>query len=122
MTFNIKAYGYNRYTKAESYRSPYYIISSLVDIVSKNGNYLLNIGPDGDGVVPPPVVERLAAVGSWLKQAGDCIYGTVSGLAPLVRPYPGLTCCSTLGLLLLWSRVWRAQVHEDTNDFLYHCP
>jgi alpha-L-fucosidase len=71
------AYGYNRNTKDESYRSPYYIVSSLVDIVSKNGNYLLNIGPDGDGVVPPAVVKRLEAVGFWLKQAGECIFGTV---------------------------------------------
>lgn len=72
------AYGYNRYTKDEDYRSPEYLITSLVDIVSKNGNYLLNIGPDGDGIVPPPVVERLKAVGDWLSHSGECIFDTVS--------------------------------------------
>ncbi|KAF8305580.1 glycoside hydrolase [Clavulina sp. PMI_390] len=70
------SYGYNRYTKDEDYRSPQYLITSLVDIVSKNGNYLLNIGPDGDGVVPRPVVQRLKAVGEWLAHSGDCIFDT----------------------------------------------
>lgn len=44
---------------------------------------MLNIGPDGDGIVPPPVVERLSAVGSWLKHSGECIYGTV-GFSPTI--------------------------------------
>lgn len=78
------AYGYNRYTKDEDYRSPNYLITSLVDIVSKNGNYLLNIGPDGDGIVPPPVVERLKAVGEWLSHSGECIFDTVSFPSVLV--------------------------------------
>ena len=71
------AYGYNNQTQPDQYRSPSYLISRLVDITSKNGNYLLNIGPNGDGVVTQPIVDRLQAMGAWLKQAGDCIYGTV---------------------------------------------
>jgi len=70
------SYGYNRYTRDEHYRSPKYLITTLIDIVSKNGNYLLNIGPDGDGVVPPPVVQRLKAIGKWLAHSGDCIFDT----------------------------------------------
>jgi len=70
------SYGYNRWTQPNDYRSPTYLIHTLIDIVSKNGNYLLNIGPDGDGVVPPPVAERLLAIGSWLQHSGECIYGT----------------------------------------------
>jgi len=48
----------------------------LIDIVSKDGNYLLNIGPDSNGVVPPPVVQRLKAIGEWLAHSGDCIFST----------------------------------------------
>ncbi|KAF9517083.1 glycoside hydrolase family 29 protein [Hydnum rufescens UP504] len=77
------SYGYNRWTQPNDYRSPTYLIHTLIDIVSKNGNYLLNIGPDGDGVVPPPVAERLLAIGSWLQHSGECIYGTASGISSL---------------------------------------
>jgi len=70
------AYGYNRYTRDEHYCSPKYLITTLIDIVSKDGNYLLNIGPDSDGVVPPPVVQRLKAIGEWLAHSGDCIFST----------------------------------------------
>lgn len=60
--------------KDEDSRSPKYLIASFVDIISKSGNYILNIGPDGDGVVPRPVVERLKAVGEWLEHFNNCIF------------------------------------------------
>jgi alpha-L-fucosidase len=44
--------------------------------VSKGGNFLLNVGPDGTGTIPPKSVENLLAVGEWLKVNGDAIYGT----------------------------------------------
>ncbi len=72
------AFGYNRVTSPQDYRSPHYLLHTLIDIVSKNGNYLLNIGPDGDGIIPQPVVERLLAMGHWLGHSGECIYETVS--------------------------------------------
>lgn len=50
---------------------------SIVDIVSKNGNYLLNLGPNGEGEIIPPMIERLVEVGQWLGHSGDCIYNTV---------------------------------------------
>jgi alpha-L-fucosidase len=58
------------------YKSANRIIDELVDIVSKNGNLLLDITPTADGVMPEPVVERLLAVGRWLEVNGEAIYGT----------------------------------------------
>ena len=52
------------------------IIFKLVDIVSKGGNYLLNIGPTAEGVVPEPSVKVLNEVGAWLRTNGEAIYGT----------------------------------------------
>jgi len=70
------SYGYNRRTKAEEYRSAETIVHTLVDIVSKNGNYLLNLGPDEEGVIIEPMRERLLKVGGWLQHSGQCVYGT----------------------------------------------
>ncbi|KIM24230.1 glycoside hydrolase family 29 protein [Serendipita vermifera MAFF 305830] len=70
------SYGYNQQTRDEDYRSAHDIIHSLVDIVSKNGNYLLNLGPNGEGEIIPAMVERILEVGTWLKHSGSCIYST----------------------------------------------
>jgi alpha-L-fucosidase len=47
-----------------------------VDIVSKNGNLLLDVGPEANGTIPPVQMERLKALGAWLKQNGEAIYDT----------------------------------------------
>jgi alpha-L-fucosidase len=65
------------------------LIHKLVDIASKGGNYLLNIGPTAEGVVPQPSVERLEAMGAWLAVNGESIYGTKAG------PLQGLSWCRT---------------------------
>ncbi|HZW31271.1 MAG TPA: alpha-L-fucosidase [Isosphaeraceae bacterium] len=62
-----------------NWKSPRVLIHSLVDIVSKGGNYLLNVGPTAEGVIPQPSVERLLAVGDWLAVNGEAIYGAGPG-------------------------------------------
>lgn len=57
------------------WKRPGEIIFKLVDIVSKGGNYLLNIGPRADGEIPAPSVEILRTVGAWLKVNGEAVYG-----------------------------------------------
>ena len=64
------------YIESDTFKSPEFIIHQLVDIVSKNGNLLLNIGPRADGTIPEEVQQVLRSVGSWLKLNGDAIYGT----------------------------------------------
>jgi len=64
------------YIQNDTFKSPQFIIHELVDIVSKNGNLLLNIGPRSDGTIPQEVQQVLLTVGSWLKTNGEAIYGT----------------------------------------------
>ncbi|SMP69381.1 alpha-L-fucosidase [Neorhodopirellula lusitana] len=52
------------------------IIHEMVEVISRNGNFLINIGPRGDGSIPEWQVERLEAMGDWLKINGDAIYGS----------------------------------------------
>jgi alpha-L-fucosidase len=71
-----QSFGYNRAEGEAETMAPDELISLLVDIVSKNGNLLLDVGPEADGTIPPVQLERLQALGAWLKQNGDAIYGT----------------------------------------------
>ncbi len=73
MTMN-DTWGFKSYD--ENWKSPEKLIRNLVDIVSKGGNYLLNVGPTAEGEIPAPSVERLGAMGRWLKVNGEAIYGT----------------------------------------------
>lgn len=57
------------------WKSPGEVTFKLVDIVSKGGNYLLNVGPMADGVIPPPSQHTLRTVGRWLKANGEAVYG-----------------------------------------------
>lgn len=57
------------------WKSPTEILFKLADIVSKGGNFLLNVGPDADGEVPPACAENLRFVGDWLRVNGEAIYG-----------------------------------------------
>jgi alpha-L-fucosidase len=64
------------YVPNDQYKSANELIEKLVDIVSKGGNYLLNIAPSPDGEFDPTAYERLKEIGSWIKTNGEGIYGS----------------------------------------------
>ena len=70
------SYGYNRAERLEHYRTGRELVTTLVDIVSRGGNLLLDIGPDADGTIPVIMEQRLAEIGAWLATNGEAIYGT----------------------------------------------
>ncbi len=64
------------YVEGDTYKTPEMVIHQLADVVSKNGNLLMNVGPRPDGTIPEGAAKTLLAVGAWLKVNGDAIYGT----------------------------------------------
>ncbi|KAJ6626716.1 glycoside hydrolase family 29 protein [Mycena sp. CBHHK59/15] len=70
------SYGLNLATNASQYKNGTTIVQTLVDIVSKNGNFLLDIGPTAEGEFIAPMTEGLLDTGAWLDYSGSCIYDT----------------------------------------------
>ncbi|WP_329347359.1 alpha-L-fucosidase [Streptomyces sp. NBC_01261] len=70
------SYGYNRATPDDGYMTAEQVVRNLVDIVSKNGNFLLDIGPRADGTIPEIMQTRLRETGRWLRVNGEAIYDT----------------------------------------------
>jgi len=64
------------YIENDSFKSPDSLVQLLVDVVSKNGNLLLNVGPKSDGTIPAPAEAILRQIGGWLKVNGEGIYAT----------------------------------------------
>ena len=62
------------------WKSAQQLIRNLSDITSKDGNYLLNVGPTAEGVIPQPEVDRLLAIGRWMKLNSEAVYSTRGGL------------------------------------------
>jgi alpha-L-fucosidase len=73
MTMN-NTWGFKR--DDNNWKSTETLIRNLCDIASKGGNYLLNVGPTSEGLIPEPSVERLAEVGKWMQVNGEAIYGS----------------------------------------------
>lgn len=76
MTIN-RTWAYNRHDT--NYKSATTLIRTLVDVASKGGNFLLNVGPTPEGTIQPEFEERLRTVGEWMKGNGEAIYGTTYG-------------------------------------------
>ena len=76
MTIN-NTWAYN--ANDHEFKSARFLIRSLVEVASRGGNFLLNVGPQPDGQIQPEFQERLRAVGEWLSLNGDSIYGTTYG-------------------------------------------
>src|SRR5205807_1242977 len=86
MTIN-DTWGYKSYDT--NFKSTETLLRNLIDIASKGGNYLLNVGPTAEGLIPQPEIERLAAMGQWLQTNGESIYAT--GPNPFPRTIPTTT-------------------------------
>jgi len=102
MTMN-DTWGYKSYD--DNWKSNEVLLRNLVDIASKGGNFLLNVGPTSEGLIPQPSVERLAAMGEWMKVNGESIYGTTAspfGMMPWGR------CTAKPGKLYLHIFEWPA--------------
>ncbi|HEX4487127.1 MAG TPA: alpha-L-fucosidase [Terriglobales bacterium] len=86
MTIN-NTWAYNAHD--HEFKSSQSLIRGLVEVASRGGNFLLNVGPQPDGVIQPEFQERLHAIGDWLRVNGDSIYGTTYG------PVQGMTGART---------------------------
>jgi alpha-L-fucosidase len=81
------------YKPGDKYKSTRQLIHLLVNIVAKGGNFLVNVGPNSDGELPEPALERMKEIGQWMRINGEAIYGT--------RPIPpykvGQVCLTKKG-------------------------
>ncbi len=71
-----RAFGFNANQSVADYGTPEKYLHLLIDVVSKNGNLLLNVGPMADGTIPAPQVEILQVLGAWLERSGEAIFAT----------------------------------------------
>ncbi|MFF0725928.1 alpha-L-fucosidase [Streptomyces sp. NPDC004134] len=71
-----RSFGYNQQEGPADYLTSDALVDGFVDIVSKNGNLLLNVGPRADGSIPEIQAERVRDLGAWLKINGEAVYGT----------------------------------------------
>lgn len=99
MTMN-ETWGYKSY--AHNWKRTETLIRNLLDITSKGGNYLLNVGPKADGTIPDPSIKSLKEIGKWMSVNGEAIYASKGNpLAPLS-----------------WGRCTRKEQHGNTTLYL----
>ena len=101
MTMN-RNWGYNRADK--EFKTTDDLIRKLVDIASKGGNFLLNVGPTADGEFPPESVERLNGIAGWMRIFGDSIHGTTAS------PFPSLP----------WGRATERRIDANSTRLYLH--
>jgi alpha-L-fucosidase len=101
MTMN-RNWGYNRADK--DFKPAHPLVRNLVDIASKGGNFLLNVGPTADGEFPAESVERLAQIGDFMRVAGESIHGTSAS------PFPALP----------WGRCTQRRLDANTTRLYLH--
>ncbi len=106
-------WGYSKFD--QQWKTPANAIQRLVEIVSKGGNYLLNIGPTGDDTIPPPSIATLKKVGEWMQVNGESIYGTSA--CPLAEaPWGRCTVKGTKLYLHVFG--WPADLQLHINGLL----
>jgi alpha-L-fucosidase len=81
MTMNA-TWGFKSYD--DDWKDTRTLLRTLIDVASKGGNFLLNVGPTAEGEIPAPSISRLREMGDWMKTNGDAIYGT--SVSPYGRP------------------------------------
>lgn len=101
MTMNT-TWGYKSFDN--KWKSTETLIRNLVDIASKGGNYLVNVGPTSEGLIPAPSVERLKDIGKWMRVNGAAIYGTTA--SPFQKQLP-------------WGRCTRKETADGATLYLH---
>lgn len=101
MTMN-DTWGYKSYD--QNWKPTETLLRNLIDIASKGGNYLLNVGPTAEGEIPAPSIDRLKEIGQWMKVNSESIYGTQAS------PFSKLP----------WGRCTRKETPEGMTTLYFH--